>query len=211
MQSQSCLLPLGRTAATERFSGRNKISLGSVVPRIESCMAERALGSLLPVPAGPTTSWRSAERSTQNWRLIAFVFLPFVAGYYLSYLFRTINALISGYLTSDLSLDAADLGLLTSIYFLTFGAAQIPIGMLLDRYGPRRVQSVLLLVAAAGAALFGASQGFLPLVAARAMIGLGVAAALTGGLKAIVLWFPRICKIFPDAACDFVLRPITSL
>jgi type IV secretory pathway TrbF-like protein/sugar phosphate permease len=127
----------------------------------------------------------------QNWRLIAFVFLPFAAGYYLSYLFRTINALISGQLTSDLSLDAADLGLLTSVYFLTFAAAQIPIGVLLDRYGPRRVQSALLLVAAAGAALFGASQGFLPLVVARAMIGVGVAAALTAGLKAIILWFPK--------------------
>jgi type IV secretory pathway TrbF-like protein/sugar phosphate permease len=131
------------------------------------------------------------ERSTQNWRLIAFVFLPFAAGYYLSYLFRTINALISGQLTSDLSLDAGDLGLLTSVYFLTFAAAQIPIGVLLDRCGPRRVQSALLLVAAAGAALFGMSQGFLPLIAARAMIGLGVAAALTAGLKAIILWFPK--------------------
>jgi PAS domain S-box-containing protein len=63
--------------------------------------------------------------------------------------------------------------------------------VLLDRYGPRRVQSALLLVAAAGAALFGASQGFLPLVVARGMIGLGVAAALTAGLKAIILWLPR--------------------
>ena len=127
----------------------------------------------------------------QNWRLIAFVFLPFAAGYYLSYLFRSINALISGQLTSDLALGAADLGLLTSVYFLTFAAAQIPIGVLLDRYGPRRIQSALLLVAAAGAALFGTAQGFVPLVVARAMIGLGVAAALMAGLKAIVLWFPR--------------------
>src|SRR5262249_53763728 len=91
----------------------------------------------------------------------------------------------------ELSLDAADLGLLTSVYFLAFAAAQVPIGVLLDRYGPRRVQSALLLVAAAGAALFGASQEFLPLVAARAIIGLGVAASLTAGLKAIVLWFPK--------------------
>ena len=63
--------------------------------------------------------------------------------------------------------------------------------MLLDRYGPRRIQSVLLLVAAAGAALFSIADGFVPLVVARAMIGLGVAAALMAGLKAIVLWFPR--------------------
>jgi MFS family permease len=123
--------------------------------------------------------------------LIAFVFFPFAAGCYLSYLFRTINGLISGLLTSDLALGAADLGLLTSVYFLTFAAAQIPIGVLLDRYGPRRVQAALLLIAAIGAALFGATEAFWALVFARAMIGLGVAAALTAGLKAIVLWFPR--------------------
>ena len=124
-------------------------------------------------------------------RRIACVFLPFAAGYYLSYLFRTINALIAGHLSSDIGLGSADLGLLTSIYFLVFAAAQIPIGILLDRFGPRRVQSALLLVAAAGAGLFAMSTGLVSLLIARAMIGLGVAAALTAGLKSIVLWFPR--------------------
>jgi MFS family permease len=124
------------------------------------------------------------------WRLIARVFLPFAAGYYLSYLFRTINALIAGSLISDTGLDTADLGLLTSVYFLVFAAAQIPIGILLDRFGPRRVQSALLLVAAAGAGLFAVSTGLPTLLISRAMIGLGVAAALTAGLKSIVLWFP---------------------
>jgi MFS family permease len=61
----------------------------------------------------------------------------------------------------------------------------------LDRFGPRRVQSALLLVAAAGAGLFAMSTGLLSLLISRAMIGLGVAAALTAGLKSIVLWFPR--------------------
>ncbi|MBR1256381.1 MFS transporter [Bradyrhizobium sp. AUGA SZCCT0240] len=125
------------------------------------------------------------------WRLIARVFLPFAAGYYLSYLFRSINALISGHLISETGLGTADLGLLTSVYFLVFAAAQIPIGLLLDRFGPRRVQSALLLVAAAGAALFAMSTGLPSLLISRAMIGLGVAAALTAGLKSIVLWFPR--------------------
>lgn len=118
------------------------------------------------------------------------VFLPFVAGYYLSYLFRTINAVIAAPLTADLVLGAGDLGLLTSAYFLTFAAAQIPIGMLLDRYGPRRIQSALLVTAALGATLFAASDNFFLLVAGRALMGLGVASALTAGLKALVLWFP---------------------
>lgn len=125
------------------------------------------------------------------WRRIACVFLPFAAGYYLSYLFRTINALISSHLIADIGIGAADLGLLTSVYFLVFAAAQIPVGILLDRFGPPRVQSALLLIAAAGAGLFAISNGLLSLLIARGMIGLGVAAALTAGLKSIVLWFPR--------------------
>ncbi|MFK4654233.1 MFS family permease [Bradyrhizobium japonicum] len=63
--------------------------------------------------------------------------------------------------------------------------------MLLDRFGPRRVQSVLLGVAATGAALFGLSAGFLSPLIVRAMIGLGTAAARMSGLKIIILWFPR--------------------
>ncbi|MBW7970157.1 MFS transporter [Bradyrhizobium sp. BR 10289] len=125
------------------------------------------------------------------WRLTARVFLPFAAAYYLSYLFRTINALIASHLSSDAGLGAADLGLLTSVYFLVFAAAQIPVGILLDRFGPRRIQSVLFLLAAVGAGLFAVSSGFLSLLIARAMIGLGVAAALTAGLKSIIIWFPR--------------------
>ena len=125
------------------------------------------------------------------WRLTARVFFPFAAGYYLSYLFRTINALIASHLSSDIGVGTADLGLLTSVYFLVFAAAQIPVGILLDRFGPRRVQSVLLLLAAVGAGLFALSTGFLSLLIARAMIGFGVAAALTAGLKSIIIWFPR--------------------
>ncbi len=129
-------------------------------------------------------------RNSETLRLIARVFLPFAAGYYLSYLFRTINALISSHLVADIGLSTADLGLLTSVYFLVFAAAQIPIGILLDRFGPRRVQSCLLSVAAAGSCLFAMSIGLPSLLISRAMIGLGVAAALTAGLKSIVLWFP---------------------
>jgi MFS family permease len=127
----------------------------------------------------------------QDRALILGVFLPFVAGYYISYLFRTVNAIVAAPLTRDLGLGAGDLGLLTSAYFLMFAAAQIPIGVLLDRYGPRRIQSALLVAAAAGAALFATSSDFLILLAARALMGLGVAASLTAGLKALVLWFPK--------------------
>jgi MFS family permease len=123
-------------------------------------------------------------------RLIVCVLLPFAAGYYLSYLFRTINALIAGDLTAELNLSAADLGFLTSVYFLVFAAVQLPLGALLDRYGPRTIQSALLLLASAGALVFALADGLLGLVIGRALLGLGVALALMAGFKAIVLWFP---------------------
>jgi MFS family permease len=123
-------------------------------------------------------------------RLVASVLLPFAAGYYLSYLFRSINALIAGDLSAELGLSAADLGLLTSAYFLLFAAVQLPCGVLLDRYGPRLVDSALLLVASAGSLLFALADGVWILMLGRALIGLGVAVGLMAGLKAIVTWFP---------------------
>lgn len=131
------------------------------------------------------------DKPLSTWRLILCVFLPFAAGYYLSFLFRTINASISPVLASNFGLGAAETGLLASVYFLVFAGAQLPIGVLLDRYGPRRVQSVLLVLAVGGTTLFGNADSFAELLVGRAMIGLGVAAALMAGLKAIVLWFPR--------------------
>ena len=125
-----------------------------------------------------------------RWRPILWVLLPFAAGYYLSYLFRSINALIAGDLTAELGLSAADLGLLTSLYFLVFAAAMLPCGVLLDRCGPRVVDSALLLVAAAGSLVFAIADGIWSLMLARALIGLGVTVGLIAGLKAIVMWFP---------------------
>ncbi len=133
----------------------------------------------------------SRRPSLSKWRLIFSVFLPFAAGYFLSFLFRTINASISPALASEFGLGAVETGLLASIYFLVFAGVQIPIGVLLDRYGPRRVQSVLLVIAVGGASLFGNANSFAELLFGRAMIGLGVAASLMAGLKAIVTWFPK--------------------
>lgn len=90
----------------------------------------------------------------------------------------------------DLGLDASELGLLTSAYFLAFALLQLPVGLLLDRFGPRRVDAALLGVAACGAALFAAGESVPALVAGRALIGAGVSACLMSSIKAFTLWFP---------------------
>lgn len=119
------------------------------------------------------------------------VFLPFACGYFLSYLFRTVNAVIAPDLVTSVGLTAADLGLLTSVYFLTMAACQLPLGIVLDRYGPRRVQTILLLLAALGALLFAMGTHTITLVVGRALIGVGVSGCLMAAFQAFVLWFPR--------------------
>ena len=55
-----------------------------------------------------------------NLQKFMFIFLPFACGYFLSYLYRSTNAVLAPYLSSDLNLNAEQLGLITSTYFLTF-------------------------------------------------------------------------------------------
>ncbi len=114
----------------------------------------------------------------------------YAAGYFLSYGLRSVNAVIAPELIRDLGITSADMGLLTSAYFLAFGLFQLPLGLLLDRFGPRRVEAALLLLAAAGCALFGAGQTLTTLVLARALIGLGVSSCLMASFKAFSQWFP---------------------
>jgi MFS family permease len=122
--------------------------------------------------------------------LMVVVFLPFAAGYFLSFFFRNVNAIISKDLASEFALAPSDLGFLTSMYLLAFAAFQLPLGVLLDRYGPRRVVAVLLCIAATGALTFALARDFATLSVGRALIGLGVSGGLMGAIKAFTLWFP---------------------
>src|SRR5688572_18803647 len=118
------------------------------------------------------------------------VFLPFAAGYFLSFFYRNVNAVISKDLAREFTLTPSDLGFLTSMYLLAFAAFQLPLGVLLDRYGPRRVVAALLCVAASGALIFALARDLTMLSVGRALIGLGVSAGLMGAIKAFTLWFP---------------------
>ena len=126
-----------------------------------------------------------------NLQKFIFIFLPFACGYFLSYLYRSTNAVLAPYLSNDLSLNAEQLGLITSAYFLTFALFQLPLGVLLDKYGARKVQSILFLVAATGAILFSLGNDVWSLVIARGLIGLGVSGALMGAFQAFAIWFPK--------------------
>ncbi len=151
-----------------------------------------------PIAAAPS---RNAEPATKPFglKLALMALLPFGLGYFMSYLFRAVNAIVAPDLVRELRLDAGQLGLLTAAYLFAFALFQLPLGILLDRYGPRRVQSALLAVAAVGALLFSVGQGLWTLTFARALIGLGFAGGLMSSFKAVVVWVPESRRALASA------------
>ncbi len=118
------------------------------------------------------------------------IFGLFALGYFMSYLLRGLNVGFAPFLMRELHLSAIDLGTLTSLYFLGFAIAQIPGGLLLDRYGPRRVNAALLSLGALGILVFGLAPNFTVMMAGRFLIGVGVSATLGGAFKALAQHFP---------------------
>jgi predicted MFS family arabinose efflux permease len=100
--------------------------------------------------------------------------------YILSQFYRAFLAVIAVDLARDLSLDAAGLGNLSAIWFAAFALAQFPVGLALDRLGPRRTMAGFYLVAVAGAASFAMADSFTSAAVAMALIGVGCAPILMG-------------------------------
>lgn len=128
-----------------------------------------------------TRSPAQAGGSVRGVAAVALV-LAFAFAYFLSALLRAVTATLAPAFSAELGLTSADLGLLAGVYFLGFAAMQLPLGAALDRFGARRVQLLLLVVAVAGCAGFAQAGGLASLSVARGLTGMGVAACLMAPL-----------------------------
>lgn len=117
------------------------------------------------------------------------VFFGFALAYFVSYSFRSINAVLTPELVLDLGVNNAQLGLLTSTYFIGFGLTQIPLGICLDKFGPRLTEAALMILAVIGALLFYFSKGFTALLIGRMLIGMGVSACLMSAFSGFRSWY----------------------
>ena len=93
-------------------------------------------------------------------------------------------------LMRDLSATAAVLGTLAGIYFYVYAAMQLPLGLAIDRIGPRRILAVAALVCGAGVAIFATAEGLFTAYLGRALIGAGAAGAFASTVKLASLWLP---------------------
>ena len=117
------------------------------------------------------------------------VFILASLAFFLSQFYRSANAVISPELLIDLSLDTEGLGLLSASFFYAFAVTQIPITLLLDRMGARKMMSALMLVGIAGAIVFSMAKGLNGGIVGRVLMGAGMACNLMGTLKLLTLWF----------------------
>lgn len=101
-------------------------------------------------------------------------------------------------LMRDFSIEACSFGILAACYYYTYSLCQVPIGILLDHAGPKRVLRVAIILCSLGALLFGMASDLLVAALGRTLIGLGAASAFLGTVRLGTLWFP------PDRLAVFV-------
>jgi len=119
------------------------------------------------------------------------IFCVFAFGFFISNLLRSITATLTPALSSEFNLSAGNLGLLAGGYFLGFSIMQIPAGILLDRFGPKKVIGYFLIIALIGTISFALAKSFTGLLISRIFIGVGVAACLMGPLTGYRVWFEK--------------------
>ena len=141
-----------------------------------------------PNPPAPPTDRTEARPEARTGTAGLLVVLA--AAFTVSQFYRTAPAVIGPELRSGLALSPVQLGLAAGAFFIAFSLMHVPIGVLLDRYGPRRVMAAMLTLASAGALLFSQAGGAAGLVVAQLLIGAGCSAMFVGGLVVVAQRFP---------------------
>jgi MFS family permease len=110
--------------------------------------------------------------------------------YIVSQFLRNSVGVIAPDLAAEVGLSPMEIGLLSSIYFFCFAATQLPLGVALDRFGPKMCMLVSVAVTVAGSAAFAVAHSVGGLVIGRALLGFGTACFLMAPVALYARWFP---------------------
>lgn len=108
--------------------------------------------------------------------------------YLIGFFHRVAPAVMTAELSAEFALGAAALGNLSALYFYTYVSMQVPTGVLVDHYGPRRVLATGAALAAAGTLLFALAPGYALVGLGRLVLGAGVGVAFVAMLKLATHW-----------------------
>ncbi|WP_210203207.1 MFS transporter [Labrys okinawensis] len=139
-----------------------------------------------PIEQPRSTRHRRAHATIPLWAMLAA--LSAVAA--MSQAFRTVATLFAGALQREFGASTEEIGLFAGAFHLSFAMAQIPIGVALDLFGPRRTVSAAFLLACAGSFLSVFAPSLPVLVASQVLIGIGCAPAFLGAIVFITSRYP---------------------
>jgi MFS family permease len=127
-----------------------------------------------------------APGSRRRWAIFVFGSMNFV----ISMFYRCSTAVISPALVNDLSMTSTQLSHLSAAFYYAFALAQIPLGVALDRIGPRRTMMFLAAAAVGGAVAFASARSVEHLILARALLGIGMCGNMMVLMTLLAAWFP---------------------
>jgi MFS family permease len=110
--------------------------------------------------------------------------------FFYAWVLRVAPSVMIDEMMRDLSVGGAVIGNLSAVYFFGYAGMQVPVGLLIDRFGPRRLMTAAALVCAGGCVIFAASSGITGVAAGRFLIGASAAFSLVGAMSIAGLWFP---------------------
>jgi MFS family permease len=111
--------------------------------------------------------------------------------YSYEYLLRIAPSVMESSLRAHFNLSATGFGFLSSIYYFAYVPMQLPVGVLLDRYGPKRLLTVACFICVVGTFLFTGTETYWVAALGRFLVGFGSAFAFVGVLKLATIWLPE--------------------
>ena len=123
--------------------------------------------------------------------LLASIICTLAAMFYMyEFILQVSPAVMTNELMRDLNLNAASLGTMAAFYYYSYTPMQLPAGLLYDRFGPRRLITLAVLVCATGALLFGTTPSVFMASVGRFFMGIGSSFSFIGALLLVSRWFP---------------------
>lgn len=128
------------------------------------------------------------EEEYSNYRWI--IWSTMSIGFLFVFLQRYSIAVVSNDLSAELNLTGLQLSNLSSMYFYAYALMQIPVGIMADTIGPRKIVSWGMLLAAVGSIMFSLGESITFIFFSRFLIGIGVSTVFVSIMKIIAVWFP---------------------
>lgn len=113
------------------------------------------------------------------------------AFFFVEYFARVSPSVMVHELMSQYHITAVGVGSLSAFFYYAYVGMQLPVGLLVDQYGPQRLLSIMAASCAVGCVIFAYANHYLLGQLARFMMGFGAAFAFVGTLKIAMMWLPR--------------------